>query len=252
MDIYNNIIDSISPILDKISVNVDEEQKVNVLICVYIILFMFIKPYKATEIAKMPIIQLSIIAYILYISRDNYTTATLCSIAFLVTIMTNHDNNEHSRHTHDLEIENREKFTGDDEMDLAEEYSNNPKTDREDSDESDDSDDEDEKEDDSDDEGDSDSDDSDSDDSDNEDDINAERTIKSKKNNKNNKNNKTNKKVNEIKPIKLKQTRKEKIQQKLKEQFLSGNLLPKNSLNDTFKDLHVAIHKLENFISTPN
>lgn len=244
MDIYNNIKDSISPILDKISVNVDEEQKVNVLICVYIILFMFIKPYKATEIAKMPIIQLSIIAYILYISRDNYTTATLCSIAFLVTIMTNHDNNEHSRHTHDLEIENREKFTGDDEMDLAEEYSNKPPNDddEDDSDESDDSDDEDEEGDDSNDEDDSDDDEDDSDDSDNEDDINAKPLIKSK----------TNKKVKKIKPIKLKQTRKEKSQQKLKEQFLSGNLLPKNSLNDTFKDLHVAIHKLENFISTPN
>ena len=184
MDIYDNIIQSISPILDKISVNVDEEQKVNILICVYIILFMFFKPYKATEIAKMPIIQLSIIAYILYISRDNYTTATLCSIAFLVTIMTNHDNNEHSRHTHDLEIENREKFTGDDEMDLAEEYSNKKSTDdedEEDSDESDDSDDEDEKGDDNDDDEDDSDDSDDSEDSDNEDDVNAKPLVKSKK-----------------------------------------------------------------------
>lgn len=241
MDIYNNIRDTIYPILDKISANVDEEQKVNVLICVYIILFMFIKPYKATEIAKMPIIQLSIIAYILYISRDNYTTATLCSIAFLVTIMTNHDNNEHSRHTPHLEIENRETFTGDDEMDLAEEYSNKEPTkdedeDEEDSDESDDSDDEDEDEEDSDDEED------DSDDSDNEDDVNAKPPSKSKKKHE----------LKKIKPIKLKQTKKEKRKKALKEDFLSGNLLPKNSLNDTFKDLHVAIHKLENFISIPN
>ena len=245
MDIYNNIIDSISPILDKISVNVNEEQKVNVLICVYIILFMFIKPYKATEIAKMPIIQLSIIAYILYISNDNYQTATLCSIAFLITIMANHDNNEHSRNIPNIEIENREQFTGDDEMDLAEEYSNKNSDDE--SNESDNSDEDDEQEDDS----DGEDDDEDSDDSDDEDDVNAKPPIKAKKK-KNVKKNNKNRTVNKSRQIELKKSKKEKFKNALKEDFLSGNLLPKNSLNDTFKDLHVAIHKLENFISIPN
>jgi hypothetical protein len=250
MDIYNNIIDSISPILDKISVNVNEEQKVNVLICVYIILFMFIKPYKATEIAKMPIIQLSIIAYILYISNDNYQTATLCSIAFLITIMANHDNNEHSRNIPNIEIENREQFTGDDEMDLAEEYSNKNSDDE--SNQSDNSDEDDEQEDDSDGEDDDDEDDDeDSDDSDDEDDVNAKPPIKAKKK-KNVKKNNKNRTVNKSRQIELKKSKKEKFKNALKEDFLSGNLLPKNSLNDTFKDLHVAIHKLENFISIPN
>ena len=157
MDIYNNIIAGVSPILDKFTLTVDKEQQVNVLICVYILLFMFIKPYKATEIAKMPIIQLSIIAYILYTSRENYVTATLVAIAFLITLITNHDENNYSRDTAPIEIENREKFTGDDETDLAEEYSNNRgSSDKEDESDSDDSDKEDE----------SDSDDSDSDDSD--------------------------------------------------------------------------------------
>ena len=223
MDIYNNIIAGVSPILDKFTLTVDKEQQVNVLICVYILLFMFIKPYKATEIAKMPIIQLSIIAYILYTSRENYVTATLVAIAFLITLITNHDENNYSRDTAPIEIENREKFTGDDETDLAEEYSNNRgSSDKEDESDSDDSDKEDE----------SDSDDSDSDDSDSEDDDIDPTPIKTSKASQKN--------------IKSKQ------QKKIKEDFLSGNLLPKNSMNDTFKDLHVAIHKLENFISTPD
>jgi hypothetical protein len=229
MDIYNNIIAGVSPILDKFTLTVDKEQQVNVLICVYILLFMFIKPYKATEIAKMPIIQLSIIAYILYTSRENYVTATLVAIAFLITLITNHDENNYSRDTAPIEIENREKFTGDDETDLAEEYSNNRgSSDNEDESDSDDSDKEDE----------SDSDDSDSDDSDSEDDDIDPTPIKTKKTSKASQKN-----------INRKQQKKNK---KNKEDFLSGNLLPKNSMNDTFKDLHVAIHKLENFISTPD
>ena len=182
---------------------------------------MFIKPYKATEIAKMPIIQLSIIAYILYTSRENYVTATLVAIAFLITLITNHDENNYSRDTAPIEIENREKFTGDDEMDLAEEYSNNRGSgDKEDE---------------------SDSDDSDSDDSDSEDDDIDPTPIKTKKTSKASQKNINRKQQKKIKKIK-----------KTKEDFLSGNLLPKNSMNDTFKDLHVAIHKLENFISTPD
>jgi len=229
MDIYNNIIAGVSPILDKFTLTVDKEQQVNVLICVYILLFMFIKPYKATEIAKMPIIQLSIIAYILYTSRENYVTATLVAIAFLITLITNHDENNYSRDTAPIEIENREKFTGDDEMDLAEEYSNNRgSSDKEDESDSDDSDKEDE----------SDSDDSDSDDSDSEDDDIDPTPIKTKKTSK-----ASQKNINREQQKKIKKT---------KEDFLSGNLLPKNSMNDTFKDLHVAIHKLENFISTPD
>ena len=229
MDIYNNIIAGVSPILDKFTLTVDKEQQVNVLICVYILLFMFIKPYKATEIAKMPIIQLSIIAYILYTSRENYVTATLVAIAFLITLITNHDENNYSRDTAPIEIENREKFTGDDETDLAEEYSNNRgSSDKEDESDSDDSDKEDE----------SDSDDSDSDDSDSEDDDIDPTPIKTKKTSK-----ASQKNINRKQQKKIKKTKKD---------FLSGNLLPKNSMNDTFKDLHVAIHKLENFISTPD
>lgn len=229
MDIYNNIIAGVSPILDKFTLTVDKEQQVNVLICVYILLFMFIKPYKATEIAKMPIIQLSIIAYILYTSRENYVTATLVAIAFLITLITNHDENNYSRDTAPIEIENREKFTGDDEMDLAEEYSNNSDgSGKENESDSDDSDKEDE----------SDSDDSDSDDSDSEDDDIDPTPIKTKKTSK-----ASQKNINREQQKKIKKT---------KEDFLSGNLLPKNSMNDTFKDLHVAIHKLENFISTPD
>ena len=38
---------------------------------------------------------------------------------------------------------------------------------------------------------------------------------------------------------------------KIKETF-KGGLIPKNSINDTFKDLHMAIHKLEHFINTEN
>ena len=34
------------------------------------------------------------------------------------------------------------------------------------------------------------------------------------------------------------------------ENFNMAELFPKNSLNDTFKDLHVAIHKLENFVNS--
>ena len=224
MDIYNNIIAGVSPILDKFTLTVDKEQQVNVLICVYILLFMFIKPYKATEIAKMPIIQLSIIAYILYTSRENYVTATLVAIAFLITLITNHDENNYSRDTAPIEIENREKFTGDDEMDLAEEYSNNNNSGGSDESGSDESDSDE-----------NDSDDSDSDDSDSEDDDIDPTPIKTSKASQKNINRKQQKKI-----------------KKTKEDFLSGNLLPKNSMNDTFKDLHVAIHKLENFISTPD
>ena len=247
MDIYNNIIAGVSPILDKFTLTVDKEQQVNVLICVYILLFMFIKPYKATEIAKMPIIQLSIIAYILYTSRENYVTATLVAIAFLITLITNHDENNYSRDTAPIEIENREKFTGDDEMDLAEEYSNNNNSGGSDESGSDESgsDESDSDENDSD---DSDSDDSDSGDSDSEDDDINSTPIKTKTptKNKNQKNIKSKPKKHQN------QTKNKPKTSTAREDFLSGNLLPKNSMNDTFKDLHVAIHKLENFISTPD
>ena len=230
MDIINNLTEKVTSTIDNFDINIDDEHKTNVLICIYIIAFLILKPYKATEIAKMPIIQLSIIAVTLHIARTNYVTASLIAIAFLVTLMIDTEENEYSRDTPSLEIEDREKFSG-----------KGPKSKEDDEDESDSDDDDDDDDDDevndfSDDSDEEDKeDDEDESDSDDEekDDINA-KPIK-KKNDKNLKKLKTNK----------------KRLAKVKEAF-SGGLIPKNSINDTFKDLHIAIHKLEHFINTEN
>ena len=231
MDIINNLTEKVTSTIDNFDINIDDEHKTNVLICIYIVAFLIFKPYKATEIAKMPIIQLSIIAVTLHIARTNYVTASLIAIAFLVTLMIDTEENEYSRDTPSLEIEDREKFSGkgpkskEDDEDESDSDDDDDDDDDEVNDFSDDSDEED-KEDDED-ESDSDSDDEEKDD------INA-KPIK-KKNDKNLKKLKTNK----------------KRLAKVKEAF-SGGLIPKNSINDTFKDLHMAIHKLEHFINTEN
>lgn len=230
MDIINNLTEKVTSTIDNLNINIDDEHKTNVLICIYIVAFLILKPYKATEIAKMPIIQLSIIAVTLHIARTNYVTASLIAIAFLITLMIDTEENEYSRDTPSLEIEDREKFSG-----------KGPKSKEDDEDESDSEDDDDDEDevndfsDDSDEEDKEDDEDEDESDSDDEekDDINA-KPIK-KKNDKNLKKLKTNK----------------KRLAKVKEAF-SGGLIPKNSINDTFKDLHMAIHKLEHFINTEN
>ena len=230
MDIINNLTEKVTSTIDNFDINIDDEHKTNVLICIYIVAFLILKPYKATEIAKMPIIQLSIIAVTLHIARTNYVTASLIAIAFLITLMIDTEENEYSRDTPSLEIEDREKFSG-----------KGPKSKEDDEDESDSEDDDDDEDeindfsDDSDEEDKEDDEDEDESDSDDEekDDINA-KPIK-KKNDKNLKKLKTNK----------------KRLAKVKEAF-SGGLIPKNSINDTFKDLHMAIHKLEHFINTEN
>ena len=236
MDILNNFCEKANSMLDVIDIDVEEEQKVNILVCVYIISFLVFKPNKATEIAKMPVIQLSIIALTLHISRTNYVTASLIAIAFIITLITNTEAHHHSCSGKDchLDIEDREKFSGsspDDDSDDEE-----AKDDDEDDEDDDDDDDDDDEEiddfsDDSE-EDEEDDDEEDSDDEDKKDDINA-KPIKKSKHKKSDKKLKANK----------------KRLQKIKESF-KGGLIPKNSINDTFKDLHMAIHKLEHFINT--
>ena len=116
MDIINKLTDIVNPYLDKIENAMDTKDSTNILICVYIIAFLFIKPYKATELCKMPIIQLTIIATILYTARTNHITAALLTIAFLITILSNEESN-YSRNISDMPIENREKFVDGDGID---------------------------------------------------------------------------------------------------------------------------------------
>ena len=231
MDILNNFCEKANSMLDIIDIDVEEEQKVNILVCVYIISFLVFKPNKATEIAKMPVIQLSIIALTLHISRTNYVTASLIAIAFIITLITNTEAHDHSCSGKDchLDIEDREKFTGSSPYDSDDEEEKDDEDDDEDDDDDDEeindfSDDSEEDEEDEDEE--------DSDDEDKKDDVNA-KPIKKSKHKKSEKKLKANK----------------KRLQKIKESF-KGGLIPKNSINDTFKDLHMAIHKLEHFINT--
>ena len=231
MDILNNFCEKANSMLDVIDIDVEEEQKVNILVCVYIISFLVFKPNKATEIAKMPVIQLSIIALTLHISRTNYVTASLIAIAFIITLITNTEAHDHSCSGKDchLDIEDREKFTGSSPYDSDDEEEKDDEDDDEDDDDDDEeindfSDDSEEDEEDEDEE--------DSDDEDKKDDVNA-KPIKKSKHKKSDKKLKANK----------------KRLQKIKESF-KGGLIPKNSINDTFKDLHMAIHKLEHFINT--
>jgi len=234
MDILNNFYEKAKSILDIIDIDVEDEQKVNMLVCVYIISFLVFKPNKATEIAKMPVIQLSIIALTLHISRTNYITASLIAIAFIITLITNTEAHDHSCSGKDchLDIEDREKFSGSspgDDTDDEEE-----KDDDDDNDDDDDDDDDEEIDDFSDDSeaDEEDDDEEESDDEDKKDDISA----------------KPDKKTNHKKNNKKLKANKKRLQ-KIKESF-KGGLIPKNSINDTFKDLHMAIHKLEHFINT--
>ena len=48
MDILNNFYEKAKSILDIIDIDVEDEQKVNMLVCVYIISFLVFKPNKAT------------------------------------------------------------------------------------------------------------------------------------------------------------------------------------------------------------
>ena len=127
MDILNNFCEKANSMLDVIDIDIEDEQKTNILICVYIISFLMFKPYKATEIAKMPIIQLSIIALTLHIARTNHVTAGLIATAFIVTLMVDTEGNDNSTDTPRLNIEDREKFSGgspDDDSDDEEANSN--------------------------------------------------------------------------------------------------------------------------------
>ena len=236
MDILNNFCEKANSMLDVIDIDVEEEQKVNILVCVYIISFLVFKPNKATEIAKMPVIQLSIIALTLHISRTNYVTASLIAIAFIITLITNTEAQDHSCSGKDchLDIEDREKFSGSSPDDDSDDEEAKDDDDEDDEDDDDDDDDDEEIDDFSDDseEDEEDDDEEDSDDEDKKDDINA-KPIKKSKPKKSDKKLKANK----------------KRLQKIKESF-KGGLIPKNSINDTFKDLHMAIHKLEHFINT--
>ena len=233
MEIINKLNNMMSTYLGKLDNLVGEDHKIDVFIFVYIVLFLVIKPCKATELSKMPIIQLTIIATILYIARTNQMTATLLSIAFLITLGTNSHECNHSRLIKNLPIEDRERFTGNDEVDVESNTTEDMESDNDTDNESE----EDSDEEDSDDEDvtdytnnkdkdDSDSD-SESDDEDKKDNINDKPKRKTKKN-------------------------KKSKNKKIKENFSLNNLLPKNSINDTFKDLHMAIHKLENFVNTDN
>ena len=217
MDVIDKLNSMMSSYSGKLDSLVGEDHKIDAIIIVYIILFLVIKPCKATEITKMPIIQLSMIASILYIARTNQVTATLLAVAFLITLGTNSHECNHSRLTKDLPIEDRERFTGNDEVDVE---SNNTEDMESDSDEEDVTDYTNSKDDESD-------SDSESDDEEKKDNINDKPKKKNKK-----KNRKKNKKI--------------------EENFALNKLLPKNSINDTFKDLHMAIHKLENFVNTDN
>ena len=231
MDVIDKLNSMMSSYSGKLDSLVGEDHKIDAIIIVYIILFLVIKPCKA----KMPIIQLSMIASILYIARTNQVTATLLAVAFLITLGTNSHECNHSRLTKDLPIEDRERFTGNDEVDVESNNTEDMESDNESEEDSDeeDSDEEDSEEEDvtdytnsKDDESDSDSD-SESDDEEKKDNINDKPKKKNKK-----KNRKKNKKI--------------------EENFALNKLLPKNSINDTFKDLHMAIHKLENFVNTDN
>ena len=89
MDVIDKLNSMMSSYSGKLDSLVGEDHKIDAIIIVYIILFLVIKPCKATEITKMPIIQLSMIASILYIARTNQVTATLLAVAFLITLGTN-------------------------------------------------------------------------------------------------------------------------------------------------------------------
>ena len=228
MDVIDKLNSMMSSYSGKLDSLVGEDHKIDAIIIVYIILFLVIKPCKATEITKMPIIQLSMIASILYIARTNQVTATLLAVAFLITLGTNSHECNHSRLTKDLPIEDRERFTGNDEVDVE---SNNTEDMESDNESEEDSDEEDSDEEDVTDYTNSKDDESDSD---------SESDDEEKKDNINDKPKKKNKKKNR------------KKNKKIEENFALNKLLPKNSINDTFKDLHMAIHKLENFVNTDN
>tara|TARA_B100000963_G_scaffold361807_1_gene399842 strand:- start:5438 stop:6139 length:702 start_codon:yes stop_codon:yes gene_type:complete len=230
IDKLNSIMSSYSGKLDSL---VGENHKIDAIIIVYVILFLVVKPCKATEITKMPIIQLGMIASILYIARTNQITATLLAVAFLITLGTNSHECNHSRLTKDLPIEDRERFTGNDEVDVESNNTEDMESDNESEEDSDeeDSDEEDSEEEDVTDYTNSKDDESDSD---------SESDDEEKKDNVNDKPKKKNKKKNKEK------------NKKIEENFALNKLLPKNSINDTFKDLHMAIHKLENFVNTDN
>lgn len=235
MDVIDKLNSMMSSYSGKLNSLVGEDHKIDAIIIVYIILFLVIKPCKATEITKMPIIQLSMIASILYIARTNQVTATLLAVAFLITLGTNSHECNHSRLTKDLPIEDRERFTGNDEVDVESNNTEDMESDNESDDES---------------EEDSDEEDSDEEDvtdytnnkdnDENESDSDSESDDEEKKDNVNDKPKKKNKKKHK------------KKNKKVEENFALNRLLPKNSINDTFKDLHMAIHKLENFVNTDN
>ena len=176
MDIINNLTEKVTS-TDNLNINIDDEHKTNVLICIYIVAFLILKPYKATE-RKMPIIQLSIIAVTLHIARTDYVTASLIAIAFLITLMIDTEENEYSRDTPSLEIEDRENSWKRTKIKEDDEDESDSEDDDDDEDEvndfSDDSDEEDK-------EDDEDEDESDSDDEE-KDDINAKPVKKNDKN----------------------------------------------------------------------
>ena len=189
--------------------------KLNLSIIIYILIIILLRPYKAHELASKPFVQLIMICAIIYLYRINSLSAGLLMIAFLSSI-TLETNNDHDRNIPHVPIENRESFTGKgDDEDSGD--------DRKQSDINDDDNEEDSGEDS---EEDSDIDSKEDSEGDNEEDSEEDSDIDSNEDDE------------------------EDTRKGINEKFKIDKLFPKNSLNDTFKDLHLAIHKLENFVNS--
>lgn len=228
MDLFNTLQENFNALMegymDKLKLDTLYNNKLNAGIIAYILLLVIFRPYKAHELANKPYVQLFMTGIIIYVYRTNRYTAVLLTVAFLSSITLESDT-VYNRNIPSMPIQNRETFNDgrgrdDDNDDIVDNKSSGDNDDDNDGD--DDSDDDD---DDGDDDGDSDDD--SYDDEDNDDDSDNEE----------NDNNNSN--------IKSKPSKKTKM-----EKFNMRELFPKNSLNDTFKDLHVAIHKLENFVNS--
>lgn len=194
--------------------------KLNLSIIIYILIIILLRPYKAHELASKPFVQLIMICAIIYLYRINGLSAGLLMIAFLSSI-TLETNNDHDRNIPHVPIENRESFTG-----KGDSGDDIKQSDINDDDSKEDSEGDNEEDSDDDNEEDSDIDSKEDSEGDNEEDSEEDSDIDSNEDDE------------------------EDTRKGINEKFKIDKLFPKNSLNDTFKDLHLAIHKLENFVNS--